>query len=143
MPGYVRQGKYKTAILTNQICRIKDDSYIRFPGTTDTLKPGRDLPRGKLKEVRIKPHGKDFVMDVVINVLTVGIEPLDDKDVLRSLSSKDDISDIRVMSIDPGTDNIAAVANNFGAEPFVIKGGLIKSVNQFYNKEMGRLSSCA
>ena len=47
------------------------------------------------------------------------------------------------MSIDPGTDNIAAVANNFGADPFVVKGGLIKSVNQFYNKEMGRLSSCA
>ena len=143
MPGYVCRGKYKTAILTNQICRIKEDSFIRFPGTAKTLILGRDFPRGKLKEVRIKPHGKDFVMDVVIDALTVGIEPLDDKDVLRSLSSEDDISDIRVMSIDPGTDNIAAVANNFGADPFVIKGGLIKSVNQFYNKEMGRLSSCA
>ncbi|WP_051638579.1 RNA-guided endonuclease InsQ/TnpB family protein [Butyrivibrio sp. NC2002] len=143
MPGYVCRGKYKTAILTNQICRIKEDSFIRFPGTAKTLILGRDFPRGKLKEVRIKPHGKDFVMDVVIDVLTVGIEPLDDREVLKFLSSKDDISDIRVMSIDPGTNNIVAVANNFGAAPFVVKGGLIKSVNQFYNKEMGRLSSCA
>uniref|UniRef100_UPI0003B786AF IS200/IS605 family accessory protein TnpB-related protein n=1 Tax=Butyrivibrio sp. XPD2006 TaxID=1280668 RepID=UPI0003B786AF len=31
----------------------------------------------------------------------------------------------------------------FGARPFVIKGGVIKSINQLYNKEMKRLSSCA
>ena len=66
MPGYVSEGKYKTAILTNQICRIRDDSSMRFPGTADTLRLGDSFPSGKLKEVRIKPHGKDFVIDVVM-----------------------------------------------------------------------------
>ena len=143
MPGYVGEGNYKTAILTNQICRIRDDSSMRFPGTTDTLRLGDSFPSGKLKEVRIKPHGKDFVIDVVMDIGTTGIVPADDKEILSSLGKVKDISDIRVMAIDPGTDNIAAVVNNFGARPIVIKGGVIKSINQFYNKEMGRLSSCA
>ena len=143
MPKYVGEGKYKTAILTNQICRIKDDSLIRFPGTNDMLRLGEDFPSGKLKEVRIKPHGKDFVIDVVMDVETRGMAPADDKKILRSLVDMEDISGIRVMAIDPGTDNIAAVVNNFGESPFVIKGGIIKSINQFYNKEMGRLASCA
>ena len=143
MPKYVSEGKYKTAILTNQICRIKDDSLMRFPGTGDTLRLGVSFPSGKLKEVRIKPHGKEFVIDVVIDIGTTGIVPADDKEILRSLGKMENISDIRVMAIDPGTDNIAAVVNNFGESPFVIKGGVIKSINQFYNKKMGRLSSCA
>ena len=143
MPKYVGEGRYKTAILTNQICRIKDGSYIRFPGTNDILFLGKGFPVGRLKEVRIKPHGKDFVMDVVMEIETKGIVPADDKEVLRSLVNMEDLSGIRVMAIDPGTDNIAAVANNFGERPFVIKGGVIRSINQFYNKEMGRLSSCA
>ncbi len=143
MPKYVADGKLKTAILTNQICRIKNDSSIRFPGTSEMLSLGEDLPKGKLKEVRIKPHGRDFVIDVVMDIETRGIVPADDKEILASLGDMDDISDIRVMAIDPGTDNIAAVVNNFGNRPFVIKGGVIKSINQFYNKEMGRLASCA
>ena len=143
MPKYVGEGKNKTAILTNQICRIRDDSIIRFPGTGDILRLGADFPSGKLKEVRIKPHGKDFVIDVVIDVETKGIIPADDKEIMRSLGDMEDISDIRVMSIDPGTDNIAAVVNNFCESPFVIKGGVIKSINQLYNRDLGRLSSCA
>ena len=143
MPKYVAAGKYKTAILTNQICRIKDGSSIRFPGTGDMLKLGSVTPEGKLKEVRIKPHGKDFVIDVVMDIETVGIVPADDGEILKELGKMEDISGIRVMAIDPGTDNVVAIANNYGARPFVIKGGVIKSINQMYNKEMGRLSSCA
>lgn len=96
-----------------------------------------------LKEVRIKPSGNSFVLDVVLSVPDKGIIPMADKDILTELSEVADLKDLRVMAIDPGTDNIAAVANSFGARPFVIKGGVIKSINQFYNKEMKRLSSCA
>ncbi|WP_024865581.1 RNA-guided endonuclease InsQ/TnpB family protein [Butyrivibrio sp. FCS014] len=142
MPGYMSQGSFKTAILTNQICRIKD-GCLKFPGTKDKLSLGKLPGEITLKEVRIKPGGNSFVLDVVLSVADKGIIPLADKDILSELSKVEDIKGLRVMSIDPGTDNMVAVANTFGARPFVIKGGVIKSINQFYNKEMKRLSSCA
>ena len=142
MPGYMSQGSFKTAVLTNQICRIKD-GYLKFPGTKDKLSLGQLPEEVCLKEVRIKPGGNSFVLDVVLSVPDKGIMPLSDKDILSDLSDVSDLKGLRVMAIDPGTDNIAAVANTFGARPFVIKGGVIKSINQLYNKEMKRLSSCA
>ena len=142
MPGYMSQGSFKTAVLTNQICRIKD-GYLRFPGTKDKLSLGQLPEEVCLKEVRIKPCRNSFVLDVVLSVPDMGIIPIADKDILADLSDVVDLKDLRVMAIDPGTDNIAAVANTFGARPFVIKGGVIKSINQLYNKEMKRLSSCA
>ncbi|WP_242829207.1 RNA-guided endonuclease InsQ/TnpB family protein [Butyrivibrio sp. AD3002] len=143
MPGYVRNGKMKTAVLTNQICRIKDGKLLKFPGTKEILELGDVSFSWKLKEVRIKPSGRDFVIDVVMEMENKGIEPKDDSSILKELREMDDISDMRVMAIDPGTDNIAAVVNNFGNRPFVIKGGIVKSINQLYNKGIGRLSSCA
>ena len=113
MPGYMSQGSFKTAVLTNQICRIKD-GYLKFPGTKDQLSLGQLSEEVCLKEVRIKPGGNSFVLDVVLSVPDKGIIPMADKDILT-----------------------------FGARPFVIKGGVIKSINQLYNKEMKRLSSCA
>ncbi len=142
LPGYVKEGPGKTAILTNQICRIRDELYLRFPGTKEMLRLSNEPVPGTLKEVRIKPCGRDFVIDVVMDTEEKGIAPRDDSVILKELAQKHDVSDIRVMAIDPGTDNIAAVVNNFGARPFVIKGGIIKSINQYYNKEMARLSAC-
>jgi len=142
MPGYMSQGSSKTAVLTNQICRIKD-GFLKFPGTKDKLSLGKLPEEVTLKEVRIKPSGNSFVLDVVLSVPEKGINPVAYKDILSELSKVEDIKSLRVMAIDPGTDNIAAVVNTFGARPFVIKGGVIKSINQLYNKEMKRLSSCA
>ena len=142
MPGYMSSGSFKTAILTNQICRLKDGG-LKFPGTKDKLSLGGLPEEVSLKEVRIKPSGDSFFLDVVLSVPDKGIVPMADKDILSVFSDIADLKELRVMAIDPGTDNIAAVANTFGAIPFVIKGGVIKSINQLYNKEMKRLSSCA
>ena len=143
LPRYVKEGRGKTAILTNQICRIRGELYLRFPGTNEMLRLSSEPVLGVLREVRIKPCGRDFVIDVVMDADAKGIEPRDDSVILKELAERHDVSDIRVMAIDPGTDNIAAVVNNFGAGPFVIKGGVIKSINQYYNKEMSRLAASA
>ena len=140
MPGYMSSGSLKTAVLTNQICRVKDGG-LKFPGTRDTLSLGQLPEEVSLKEVRIKPSGNSFVLDVVLSVPDKGIIPMSDKDILSDLSDVSDLKGLRVMAIDPGTDNIAAVANTFGARPFVIKGGVIKSINQLYNKEIFSITS--
>ena len=142
LPGYVKDDGLKTAVLTNQICSVKEHKYLKFPGTTARLNLGR-VTDSTLKEVRIKPSGDRFVVNVVLDEKDIGITPADNDTLLKELSAFDSVDSLKIMAIDPGTDNIAAVVNNFGAVPFIIKGGLIKSVNQLYNKEIARLSSAA
>jgi putative transposase len=47
----------------------------------------------------------------------------------------------RIAGIDIGVRNLVAVADNIGGMPIVVKGGVAKSMNQFYNKERARLRS--
>ena len=143
LPGYCKEKGLKTAILTNQICTVKDGRYIKFPGTKTRLDLGVCEGDIKLKEVRIRPDADRFVIDVVLEVKDRGISPEDHGVILKQLKEMETVDNLRVMAIDPGTDNIAAVVNNFAERPFIIKGGIIKSVNQLYNKELARLSSAA
>ena len=46
-----------------------------------------------------------------------------------------------VMMLDLGLNNFAAIADNKGNEPIVIKGGAIKAENQWFNKRMAFLKS--
>ncbi len=45
------------------------------------------------------------------------------------------------MAIDLGVRNLITTVNNNGFKPFVIKGGIVKSMNQYYNKERARIQS--
>jgi len=42
------------------------------------------------------------------------------------------------MGIDLGLNNLVTVVNN-ALKPFIVKGGVIKSINQYYNKQLARL----
>ena len=46
-----------------------------------------------------------------------------------------------IMSIDLGIDNFATITNNIGLKPIAIKGKVIKSYNQYYNKQKAKLQS--
>lgn len=151
MPGYKKRGSRMTAVLTNQICTIKEGRYLKFPGTKEKLNIGKyeGVQNGeiKLKEVRIKSRADEYVIDVVLeleeqeecsreNPLLVMEE-----DNLKALLSRMEVCPYRVAAIDPGTSNFCAVTNNFGAQPFLVRGGLIKARNNFYNKELAHLKS--
>ncbi len=47
----------------------------------------------------------------------------------------------RIVSIDLGVDNFITMVNNIGEKPIAVKGGVIKSINQYYNKEKARTQS--
>ena len=48
----------------------------------------------------------------------------------------------RYAAIDLGVSNLAAVTSNVeGFEPFIIDGRGVKSINRYYNKEVGKLKS--
>ena len=146
LPRYKRKGTAVTAVMTNQICRIKDGHYIRFPGTKVRLNFGTFRTGGKLKEVRIKPEQDGCRAEVVLEFADaeatgklMGMEP---EEITALFRETKDLK-YRIASIDPGVDNFCAVANNFGEAPFLIKGGALKSANRYYNKELAALRSKA
>ena len=50
------------------------------------------------------------------------------KSIIKEEESK------RIIAIDLGVNNFATIANNVGLNPIIIKGGILKAENQFYNK---------
>ena len=46
-----------------------------------------------------------------------------------------------ISSIDLGVDNFITMVNNIGVQPIVVKGGAIKSINQYYNKKKAKIQS--
>lgn len=49
----------------------------------------------------------------------------------------------RIASADLGLDNFITLVNNTGIDPVLIKGADMKSINQYYNKELAELTSLA
>ncbi|MHA1917729.1 MAG: RNA-guided endonuclease InsQ/TnpB family protein [Candidatus Ranarchaeia archaeon] len=46
-----------------------------------------------------------------------------------------------VIGVDLGLCNIVTTSNNKGNESLIIKGGVLKSINQYYNKKLGKQKS--
>lgn len=44
----------------------------------------------------------------------------------------------RIVGIDLGLNNTVSIVNNVGLKPAIIKGGIVKSINQFYNKQYAK-----
>nr|QNO54168.1 hypothetical protein KDLAIDDE_00005 [Methanosarcinales archaeon ANME-1 ERB7] len=124
-PHYKRKDGEHILIFTTQQVKIKD-GYLLFPKMTgiDPIKTrlGDDT---KLKEVRIIPKGIGYVCEIVHEIL------------VESLNLNPD----NVAGIDLGVRNIVTMANNIGERPIVIKGGFVKSMNQYYNKRRAELKS--
>ena len=122
-PKYKKKNGEFIVIFTNQQCRIKG-GYLHFPRGVK-LAPIKTRIKSLLCQVRIVPKGLYYVVEIIYNkkALNLGL----DKD--------------RIIGIDLGLNNIVAIVNNVGLKPAIIKGGVVKSINQFYNKQLARYKS--
>ena len=119
IPKYIRSAE-KEVIFTNQDCVIKDNKFLKFPKTKERLNIGKlGLSVGKLKQVRVIPKYKEYIVELVMDVPVEQIEYVDNG---------------RYMGIDLGIDNLATIVFNTGRRPILIKGKNVKSINQYYNK---------
>lgn len=121
LPKYKKKNGRNIVIFTNQQCKIKD-GYIKFPKTDLRLKT--KVTEG-LQQVRIIPKGSIYVIEVVYKKEV--------SDVIRQEN--------RVVGIDLGLDNFVTMVNNIGETPIVINGKGIKSINQYYNKQVAHFRS--
>ena len=170
LPGYKKESKGVTAVFTNQICRIQEGQYLKFPGTKNRINIGsivsnrsniKDVNEPavvniqpdpiRLKEVRVKPQTDGYMVEVVLEYPDINAETLkkqnpllcmEETELKETLGQMKDIG-FRAASIDPGLDNFAAVTNNFGEKPFLVRGSILKSENHYYNKRLAELRSKA
>ena len=124
-PHYKRKDGEHILIFINQQVKIKD-GYLLFPKMVGIAPVKTRLgDKTKLKEVRIIPKSTGYICEIVY-----------EKEVeLLNLNSDN------VAGIDLGVRNIVTMANNIGEQPIVIKGGFVKSMNQYYNKRCAELKS--
>ncbi len=121
-PKYAKKNGRKTVTLSNQICKIKDNKYLRFPKTKLRLNIGKlGSINGKLKEVRVVPYSNYYEVEIVF-------------EIADNIKAKTD-EPKRIIGIDLGIDNFATIANNVGLQPVIIKGKRLKSLNRYYNKQ--------
>lgn len=99
---------------------------LKLPKTKHRLNLGR-LEIQNLKEVTVKPFYNTYKVCIVYETEDTEVKELDET---------------RVLGIDLGIDNFLAVSNNCGLVPFVINGKIMKSKNQFLNKQISRLQEC-
>jgi putative transposase len=126
-PNYKEKGGETIITFTNQQCTIFG-GYLHFPPRMELkLDPIKTrLPdTTNLREVRIVPRGIGYVVEIVY-----------EKEEIDLHLNKD-----KVASIDIGLTNIVTIVNNIGEKPIVVKGGVVKSINQFYNKQLARYRS--
>jgi len=115
MPNYKPKDGESICIFTNQNVSIKN-GYLQFPKSCYLPPIKTRIP--KFNQIRIIPHQTYYMMEIVY-----------EKEE-RNLG----LNTNRIIGIDLGVENLVTIANNFGNVPMLVKGGMIKSVNQYYNK---------
>jgi transposase, IS605 OrfB family, central region len=125
IPKYKRvHGEY-ILIFTNQQCHIENGILI-FPKIINLeVKIGLD-ENIRLKEVRIIPQSVGYNVEIVY-----------DKEINDMILKTPE----RILGIDIGVTNLVTIGNNFSEKGIAIKAGLLKSINQYFNKELARLQS--
>jgi putative transposase len=124
MPKYkAKKGEF-LLVFTNQQVKLKDNNVL-FPKKVGLELRTRLSDITDIREVRIIPKGVGYMVEIVYQ-----------KKISPKLLNKD-----RIIAIDLGVRNLITSVNNNGIKPFVIKGGVVKSINQYYNKEKARIRS--
>jgi len=129
-PKYLKKDGEFVLIFTSQQIRIIDE-YIHFPKKMG-IDPIKTRITAEINQVRIVPKGVGYTCEIVYEKNNI-------ENIISSRWYNNNKN--RIIGIDPGVNNIVAIVNNIGERPIIIKGGILKSCNQFYNKEIGRLNS--
>ena len=150
IPGYKKSGGRSTAVFDKLACSIKH-GRLWFPRITEKgpdgkekcVRPSISLPgmpqvtKGSFVEARIVPYYGLYQLQIITD------DGLSEEDILpkEELIVSEDGTPAGVMTLDPGLNNFASITDNRGGIPVVIKGGAVKSRNQWYNKRIAFLRS--
>lgn len=126
LPNYkAKNGRFILSLDSNKVKTI--DGWIYF-----TWKPFkkynhcfRTNVKDRILQCRFIPKRSHYIMEIVYEM-----EVPECSEQLK-----------RIAAIDVGVNNFITMVNNIGEQPIVVKGGIIKSINQYYNKQKARLQA--
>ena len=124
IPGYRNKDGEFLLIFTNQQCSI-ENGMLKFPKTVNMEVKTR-LNDVNLREVRVVPQGVGYAIEIVYE---------------KEIPDQHEIDPKRIMGIDIGVRNTVTIGDTISAEGIAVRGGVLKSINQFFNKENARLKS--
>lgn len=122
LPKYLdKDGEYVT-VYTNQAISKKTlkGGFIQFSKTNIRIKTAVE----NVQQVRIVPKGNHLVVEVLYTVKEKELQE----------------NNNRYCSIDLGVGNLATICSNV-LKPIIVNGKPLKSVNQYYNKQLAKLKS--
>jgi len=125
-PKYKDKVKGRNLIIfTSQQMRIQKDGTVNFPKKTG-LKPLKTKVNN-LKQVRIVPQTGCYIIEVIYE---------------KEITNHENLKLENFLSIDLGVNNLASITTNqSGLNPILINGKIIKSYNQYYNKQKSKIQS--
>ena len=126
IPKYLsKDGRFILSLDSNKVKLI--NGYIHF--AWKPFKPFNNRFKTNAKEriiqCRFIPKGCHYIMEVVYEINV----PDCDAEIKN------------IAAIDIGVDNFITMVNNIGKQPIVVKGGIIKSINQYYNKKKAKIQA--
>lgn len=123
LPKYKHKTKGRSPVIYDLQALSKVElkkGFVKLSGTNIKI-PTR---KQNIKQARIIPRNNEYIIEVVYEteVNDLGLDKT------------------KFMSLDLGLNNLAAITSNKeGFTPLLINGRVLKSFNQFYNKEKARL----
>ena len=131
MPNYLYKHKNYASVYidSSRFRNVKTETEysITLPCTTEVIELPRQIEIKSIRQLILKPYYGKLKICIVFNDETKKIKIDSDK---RSS-----------IGIDIGLNNFCAITSNDKSISCVVKGGLLKSINQFYNKKRAELYS--
>ncbi len=124
LPNYKKKEGRNLLVLTNQQAKWKD-GVITFPKRFQgfELRTKAD----NLQQVRILPRNRQILVEVIY---------FHETEALKEENG-------RYLGIDIGLENLATLGNNAGKPAVILNGRIIKSINQYFNKQLSHYRSIA
>lgn len=124
LPKYLEKDGRKIAIFTKDAVSKKSLKKGLIKLSTLSIEIPTKVNESELAEVRVLPRNNHHIVEVVYKV--------EDKETK--------IDNERYASVDLGLNNLMTISSNV-TKPFIINGRPLKSINQYWNKELARLQS--
>ncbi|MFX1513987.1 MAG: RNA-guided endonuclease InsQ/TnpB family protein [Promethearchaeota archaeon] len=122
LPRYKPKNGEFQLILTNQQVRIRKGIFL-LPRLLQLTVKTRLSAHTPLRGARILPRGTGYLLEIIYHKEVPESDPAHEK----------------MAAIDIGVTNLITMVNNIGIDPIVVKGGIVKAINQWFNKERSRL----